>query len=92
MFKKYILCMNNGVTFDVKDKVDCVQIIMEEYEKYDACMYDLLASIAIYGFSAEDVVEIYAKCMNLSDGDTILHLRDEWDIELNEEIIGLNIK
>ena len=89
---KYILIMNEGVTYDVVDAQDCVDAIIEEYQRFDVSMYDILASIAIYGFSAEDVINIYAECMRISDGDTIVHLRDDLDA-LNffedKDILGL---
>ena len=91
-YEKYILIMSEGVTYDVINKQDCVDAIVEEYQRFDASMYDVLASIAIYGFSAEDVINIYAECMRISDGDTIVHLRDDLDA-LNffkdREILGL---
>ena len=47
---KYILIINEGVTYDVTDAQDCVDAIIEEYQRFDVSMYDILASIAIYGF------------------------------------------
>ena len=93
-YEKYILIMNEGVTYDVTDIQDCVDAIIEEYQRFDVSMYDILASIAIYGFSAEDVINIYAECMRISDGDTIVHLRTEEDIDAlnffkDKEILGL---
>lgn len=93
-YDRYILIMNEGVTYDVTDAQDCVDAIIEEYQRFDASMYDILASIAIYGFSAEDVINIYAECMRLSDGDAIVHLRDEDDIDAinffkDKQILGL---
>lgn len=91
-YDRFILIMNEGVTYDVTDAQDCVDAIIEEYQRFDASMYDILASIAIYGFSAEEVINIYAECMKISDGDTIVHLRDDLDA-LNffkdKEILGL---
>ena len=92
MSDKYILIMNEGVTYDVTDIQDCVEAIVEEYLRFDVSMYDILATTAIYGFSAEDVINIYAECMRISDGDTIVHLRDDLEA-LNffkdKEILGL---
>lgn len=88
---KYILIMNKGVTYDVKDKNDCVNAIVKEYKRFDISMHELLAGIEIYGFSTEDVVYIYAKCMNISDGDTIVHFRTEININdfKEHEILGI---
>ena len=89
---KYILIINEGVTYDVTDAQDCVDAIIEEYQRFDVSMYDILASIAIYGFSAEEVINIYAECMRISDGDTIVHLRDDLDalsFFKDKEILGL---
>lgn len=81
MFKKYILYMSDGVTFDVKDKEDAIEKIIEDYHKYDVSMYDVLACTRLDGFSLEDNIYIYATCMRISDGDSIIHIRDEeWDI------------
>lgn len=88
---KHIIIMNKGVTYDVKDKNDCVNAIVEEYKRFDISMHELLAGIEICGFSTEDVVYIYAKCMNISDGDTIIHFRTEIDKEKFKEyeILGV---
>lgn len=93
-YDRYILIMSEGITYDVEDAQDCVDAIIDEYQMFDVSMYDLLASIAIYGFSAEDVINIYAECMRLSDGDAIVHLRDEDDIDATDffkdkQILGL---
>ena len=92
MLDKYILIIGEDVTIDVIDAQDCVDEILAEYQRYDASMYDVLASIAIHGFSAEEVINIYAECMKISDGDTIVHLRDDLEA-LNffkdKEILGL---
>lgn len=93
-YDRYILIMDEGIKYYVKDTQDCVDAIIEEYHSFDASMYDILASIAIYGFSAEDVINIYAECMRISDGDAIVHLRDEDDIDAidffkDKQILGL---
>ena len=93
-YDRYILIMNEGIKYYVTDAQDCVDAIIEEYQSFDASMYDILASIAIYGFSAEDVINIYAECMRISDGDAIVHLRDEDDIDAtnffkDKQILGL---
>lgn len=74
--RKFIVIMNENVTYSVKDKEDCIKIILEEYEKFDLSMFDLLSGIEVQGFSIEDVVSIYATCMNKTDGDYIIHVRD----------------
>ena len=88
---KYILIMNENITCDFKDKNDCVNVIVEEYKRFDISMHELLAGIEICGFSTEDVVYIYAKCMNISDGDTIVHFRTEINIDdfKEHEILGI---
>lgn len=89
--KKNILIMNEDVIYDVKDKNDCVNAIVEEYKKFDISMHELLSGIEIRGFSSEDVVYIYAKCMNISDGDTIVHFRTKIDKNKfkEHEILGV---
>ena len=32
--------------------------------------------------------ELVGKVIKVSDGDTIIHLRGEWDIHLDEEVLG----
>lgn len=88
---KQIIIMNEGVTYNVTDREDCVQAIIEEYHRFDVSMYELLASIEINGFSAEDVVDIYAECMKISDGDAIIHFKDEVPVMLvlENEVRGL---
>ena len=76
---KKIIIMNEGIDYDVKDKDDCVEAIIEEYHRFDASMSEILASIEIRGFSAEDVVDIYASCVRISDSDTIIRFFDDVD-------------
>ena len=76
MSKKQIIIMNEGIAFDVKDKNDCVKAIIEEYNRSDVCIHELLSTIEIQGFSAEDVVYIYANCMNTIEGDILVHIRE----------------
>lgn len=76
---KKIIIMDEGVDYDVKDKHDCVSAIFEEYERFDVSMSEILASIEIRGFSAEDVVDIYAECVKKSDSDTMVRFFDEVD-------------
>ena len=87
---KYIE-LDNGLTYDFKDIKDCVEAIIEEYHRHDASMWDVLASIKIVGLSTEEVVKVYAECMKRSDGDVILHIREEVDEELlkQNEVLGL---
>lgn len=75
--KKFILITNEGVTYDVKDKEDCVEAIMEEYRRFDVSMVDILSSVEICGFSAEDVFEIYAMAKFEADSDTIAIFYEE---------------
>ena len=87
---KYIK-LSDGITYDFADILDCVEVIMEEYQRHDVSMYDLLASIEIVGLSSEDVINIYAECMKRADGDIIVHIREEIENELLEghEILGV---
>lgn len=78
---KKIIIMNEGIEYDVKDKYDCVSVIFEEYERFSVSMSEVLASIEIRGFSAEDVVDIYAECVKKSDSDTMVRFFDEVDNE-----------
>ena len=80
---KFIVYENDKYTdFEpVSNKEEAIEKIIKEYHKYDTSMYDLLACIRLNGFSLEDNVYIYATCMKISDGDSIIHIRDEeWDI------------
>lgn len=77
MSDKKIIIMNEGIDYDVKDKHDCVDAIWEEYMRFDVSMSEVLASIEIRGFSAEDVVDIYATCVNKSDSDTMIRIFEE---------------
>lgn len=92
--KKEIIIMNEGVTYDVTGIDDCVESIIEEYNRFDVSMSEILASIEIKGFSVEDVVEIYAKCIDRSDSDLLIRIySDEEKVDLDEviesyEIIG----
>jgi hypothetical protein len=61
----------------VDNRDECIDEIIKEYHKYDSSMYDILATTQLEGFSIEDNVYIYATCMNIADGDTIIHFRDE---------------
>ena len=80
---KFIIYENDKYTdFEpVSDKEEAIEKIIKDYHKYDISMYDLLACTRLNGFSLEDNVYIYATCMKISDGDSIIHIRDEeWDI------------
>lgn len=90
--KKYrYIKLSDGITYDFMDSFDCVEAIVEEYQRHSVSMYDLLASIEIIGLSAEDVTNIYAECMKRADGDIIVHIREEVDNELlkEHEILGM---
>lgn len=78
-------------TDDFADILNCVEVIMEEYQRHDVSMYDLLASIEIVGLSSEDVINIYAECMKRADGDIIVHIREEVDNDLikEHEVLGI---
>lgn len=82
--KKKIILMNEDICFSVKNKENCISAIVDEYKAYDIAMSEILASISIVGFSAEDVVDIYTECMNISDGDLIVRFTDE----TNENILN----
>lgn len=76
---KKIIIMNEGIDYYVKDKHDCAEAILEEYNRFDVSMSEILASVETRGFSAEDVVDIYAACVGKSDNDTMLRIFDEVD-------------
>lgn len=76
---KRIVIMNENIDYHVKDKIDCVNAIIEEYHRFDVSMSEILASIEIQGFSAEDVVDIYASCVQKSDNDTMVRFFNEVD-------------
>ena len=90
---KYILIIDEDVTIDVINAEDAVDVLLAEYQSFDVSMHEILAGVSIYGFTAEEVVNIYAECMKIADGDTIVHLRDDLDA-LNffkdKEILGIN--
>lgn len=92
MLEKYILIIGEDVTIDVIDAQDAVDVLLTEYLSFDVSMHEILAGVSIYGFTAEEVVNIYAECMKITDGDTIVHLRDDLEA-LNffedKEILGL---
>jgi hypothetical protein len=80
---KFIVYENDEYIYfePVSDKEDAIEKIINDYYKYDTSMYDLLACTRLDGFSLEDNVYIYATCMKISDGDSIIHIRDEeWGI------------
>ena len=76
----------------VDDRDDAVDKLMEEYYKYDSSMYDILAVTNLEGFSIEDNVYIYASCMKIADGDTIIHFRDEKWCVLSDDFEKLGRK
>lgn len=64
--KKKIILMNEGTDFIVKNKEDCIEAIMEEFNAHeDMSINDLLADIEIQGFSAIEVLRITAECLLL---------------------------
>jgi hypothetical protein len=68
--------MNEGITYDVKSKEDCVIAIIEEYKRFDSCIGDLLYSIGIVGFSVQDVVDIFATVMHKIEDDLLIQIVD----------------
>lgn len=60
--KYYIIIMDEKVTYDFDGSIDdCVEAIMEEYERHDVTMSDLIKFIEIKGLSIADVVKVHAK-------------------------------
>lgn len=80
---KKIIIMEDNTEIKVSDKHECVSVIFEEYCKYDVSMSEVLASVEIRGFSAEDVVDIYAECVKQADSDTMVRFFEEID---NDEL------
>lgn len=74
--EKKIIIMNEGIDFKVENKDDCVNAIVDEYNAHDVSMSEVLAAVSIVGFSAEDVVDIYAECMSISDRDLMVRFTD----------------
>lgn len=79
--KLEIISLNDGVTYDIDNKEDAIQAIFEEYNRFDISMNELLETIELSGFSVQDVVDIYAKTIKLSDN-------DELSIKIEEETIN----
>ncbi len=77
MNKKKIIITDECIDFDVKDKEDCVNAIIEEYNRNDLCVEELLYSIEIQGFSVQDVVEIFARIINIIESDKLLQYKEE---------------
>lgn len=71
------------VEIEVKDKSNCVDVILEEYKKYDICMEDFLYSTELQGFSIQDVVDIFAKVINIVDLDQVLIYNDSSSIPVD---------
>ena len=78
-----LIIMNEGIDYDIKSKQDAVDAIFEEYHKFDDSMCDILASVELQGFSMEDVVDIYAECMLISDGDHMIRITEEVTPEIH---------
>lgn len=88
---KKVIVIEDGTTYNVDNKKDCVKAVIEEYIKYDVSMSEVLASVEIQGFSVEDVVDIYAECMKISDGDVTVRFTDDIPMEIIEDALILGI-
>ena len=72
--------LNEGITFDCKDKQDVVEAILEEYRAHDICLGELLEGLEIDGLSVQDVVDIFAKVMHIVEADEVVqYLNGEHD-------------
>jgi len=67
-----LVIMDENVTYDCKDKADTVKAIIEEYKRHDICIGELLHSLEIRGLSIQDVVDVFAKVMNIIEGDEVI--------------------
>lgn len=84
---KEVIFIGENNSYEVVTTDNCVEVIMKEYLKSDVCMGELLACIEIKGFSIENVVEIYAKCIKASDGDLLIKAISEVDMEKLKQAI-----
>lgn len=64
-----LIVMNEGVDFEVKDKNDAIDAILEEYHRFDLSMAELLDSLELRGFSIQDTVDIFSKVIYKTDSD-----------------------
>lgn len=80
---KKIIVSDEGVEIEVKDKSNCVEVILEKYKKDDICMDEFLYSIELQGFSIQDVVDIFAKVINIVDSDQVLIYNDNSSIPVD---------
>ena len=81
---KYIVIMNEGVTYDCLDANDIVSAIIEEYHRSDICLAELLAQIEIRGVSIETVVEIYAELFRIIEGDVTIRITNPDNVEYDD--------
>lgn len=84
--KKRVIVMSEGIEFPASNRDLCVEVIMEEYHRYDNSMCDILASLSIEGYSVEDVAYIYAKCMKLSDSDRTIRFSAPLDDKFSDVV------
>lgn len=54
-----------------------VHEIIEEYNRYDSSICDILGSLCINNLSIEDVVTIYAIVYNIIENDSVIRKYDE---------------
>lgn len=71
--KIYIEIMGEGTTYDCTDKNDVVEAIIDEYHRNDVCIGELMNQIQVHGLSTQDVVDVFAKVMNIIEGDEVIH-------------------
>ena len=70
--------ISEGKVYNVETVSDCIKVITEnEYWNCEESMSEVLASVEINGFSAEEVVDIYAKCVWFADRDLMVRFYDE---------------
>lgn len=74
--KIYIEIMNEGITFNCEDAGDVETAIIEEYERFDLCIAELLESIAIHGLSVIETVTVYANLMKQIENDEVVRFAE----------------
>ena len=85
----YIERLNEGSTIDCKAEIDdIVDAIVEEYRSGDVCIGEVLDALTIHGLSIEDTVIVYAKVYEITDGDKVIRVNDEYELDLANELIG----
>lgn len=75
-----IFRMDDGISFECKDKEDAVETIIEEYKANDICVGELMDRLIIHGLGIQDVVDVFAAVMYRIEKDQVVQYVEDDEV------------